>query len=73
MKPEFVEFLQEPQLTTMESKLSKQLDADLIAAMRRLSPEQKLNAFLAHCQLMMELYQAGQRIRSESSKTKFKS
>jgi hypothetical protein len=57
----------------MESKLSKQLEADLIAAMRRLSPEQKLNAFLAHCQLMMELYQVGQRIRSESSKTKFKS
>jgi hypothetical protein len=41
----------------MESKLSKQLEADLIAAMRRLSPEQKLNAFLAHCQLIMELYQ----------------
>lgn len=57
----------------MESKLSKQLETDLIAAMRRLSPEQKLNAFLAHCQLMMELYQVGQRIRSESSKTKFKS
>jgi hypothetical protein len=57
----------------MESKLSKQLEVDLIAAMRRLSPEQKLNAFLAHCQLMMELYQVGQRIRSESSKTKFKS
>ncbi len=57
----------------MESKLTKQLEADLIAAMRQLSPEQKLNAFLAHCQLMMELYQGGQRIRLESSKTKFKS
>jgi hypothetical protein len=57
----------------MESKLSKQLETELIAAMRRLSPEQKLNAFLTHCQLMMELYQVGQRIRSESSKTKFKS
>ncbi len=57
----------------MESNLSKHLEADLIAAMRLLSPEQKLNAFLTHCQLMMELYQVGQRIRSESSKTKFKS
>ena len=57
----------------MESKLSKQLEADLIAAMRRLSPEQKLNAFLAHCQLVMELYHVGQQIRAESSKAKFKS
>jgi hypothetical protein len=54
----------------MESRLAKRLEEDLIAAMRRLSPEQKLNAFLAHCQLVMELFQAGQQIRSKSSKSK---
>jgi len=35
----------------MQSKLARQLQEDLIAAMQRLSPEQRLQAFLAHCRL----------------------
>jgi hypothetical protein len=33
----------------------------LLAAARRLTPEQRCNAVLAHCQLMMELHVAGQK------------
>jgi hypothetical protein len=36
----------------------------LIAATQRLTPEQRLNAFRAHCQLMMELYTAGHQLRA---------
>jgi hypothetical protein len=53
-------------MAAMESKLARQSEQDLIALMRRLTPEERLNAFLAHCQLMMELYQAGQQLRSAS-------
>ena len=48
----------------MESKLANEAKLALIAAARRLTPEQRLNAFLAHCQLVMELYAAGQKVRS---------
>ena len=51
----------------MESKLAKQLQNELIDAMRQLGPEEKLNAFLTHCQLMMELYTAGLQQRSTSN------
>jgi hypothetical protein len=47
----------------VESKLANDAKQALIIAARRLTPEQRLNAFLAHCQLMMELYAAGQKLR----------
>jgi hypothetical protein len=47
----------------MESKLAKEAREALIADARRLTYEQRLNAFLAHCQLVMELHASGQRIR----------
>jgi len=46
----------------MESKLAAEAKSALLAATQRMSPEQRLNAFLMHCQLMMELRLAGQRI-----------
>jgi hypothetical protein len=52
----------------MESKLAKEARLALLADARRLTPEQRLNAFLAHCQLMMELYVAGQQIRASQKK-----
>jgi hypothetical protein len=52
----------------MESKLAKEVRLALLADARRLTPEQRLNAFLAHCQLMMELYAAGQPIRASRKK-----
>jgi hypothetical protein len=48
----------------MESKLAAEAKRSLLAANQRLTPEQRLDAFVVHCRLMMELYHAGQRIRS---------
>jgi hypothetical protein len=59
----------------MDSKLSqrrlgREVDQDLLTATQRLTPEQRLDAFLTHSRLMMELYQAGQRAReSRQAKT----
>jgi len=47
----------------MESKLAQEIDLALVAAMRRLTPEERLDAFLEHCELMMELFQAGRQAR----------
>ena len=49
----------------MESRLARQAEADLLETMRRMTPEQRLNAFLEHCQLVMQLYNAGQRQRAK--------
>ena len=42
----------------MESRLARQLEEDLVAAERRLSPRERLVAFLAHSRLMAELHAA---------------
>jgi hypothetical protein len=47
----------------MESKLAKEAEQELVAATQRLSPEERVNAFLTHCRLVMDLYEAGQRMR----------
>ena len=48
----------------MESKVAKEAERALVEATQRLSPEERLNAFVAHCRLVMELYEAGQRART---------
>jgi hypothetical protein len=48
----------------MESKLAKQAKLDLVALTQSMTPEQRLEAFLAHSRLMTELYLAGEQIRS---------
>ena len=48
----------------MESKVAKEAERALVEATQRLSPEERLNAFLAHCRLVMELCEAGQRARA---------
>jgi hypothetical protein len=57
-------------MSVMESKLAEQAKLALMAATQRLTPEQRLNAFLAHCQLVMELHQAGRQLRSAPSQTR---
>jgi hypothetical protein len=47
----------------MESKLANEAERALIEATQRLSPEERLNAFLEHCRLVTQLYEAGQKIR----------
>ena len=44
----------------MESKLARELDRALVEATQRLTPEERLNAFLTHCELMIELHRAGE-------------
>ena len=53
--------------STMESKLAREAQQALIADCRLMTPEERLNAFLEHCQLMAALYEAGQQLRSESN------
>jgi len=48
----------------MESRLARQAEAALLDTMRRMTPEQRLDAFLEHCQLVMELYDAGRQQRA---------
>ena len=48
----------------MESKLAREARQALLAESQLLTPEERLNAFLEHCQLMMALYEAGQKLRS---------
>jgi hypothetical protein len=47
----------------LQRRLGQEVDQDLLAATQRLTPEQRLDAFLTHSRLMMELYQAGRRAR----------
>jgi hypothetical protein len=53
----------------MESKVAKEAERALVEATQRLSPEERLNAFLAHCRLVMELYEAGQRARGQAAQS----
>ncbi|MHB8478636.1 MAG: hypothetical protein ACYDBZ_20460 [Steroidobacteraceae bacterium] len=51
-----------------ESKLAAQAKLDLVTLTQSMTPEQRLEAFLTHSQLMMELYMAGEEIRSKSGR-----
>jgi hypothetical protein len=48
----------------MESKLAKAAERALVEATQRLNPEERLNAFLVHCRLVIELYEAGRKMRA---------
>jgi hypothetical protein len=48
----------------MESKVAQDAERALVEATQRLTPEERLNAYLAHCRLIMELYTAGQKLRT---------
>ena len=52
----------------MDSRLANEADRALIETARRLTPEERLNAFLVHCRLLAELYQAGERIRAQEQR-----
>lgn len=48
----------------MESKLANEAERALVEATQRLTPEERLNAFLEHCRLVMDLYEAGEKMRA---------
>ena len=43
--------------------MSQMAERELVKATQRLSPEDRVKAFLAHNRLVMELYEAGRKIR----------
>lgn len=48
---------------SLQQGRGREVDQGLVAATQRLTPEQRLDAFLTHSRLMMELFQAGQQAR----------
>ena len=46
----------------MESKVAEAAEQALIAQTQALSPEHRLNAFLVHSRLLMELHKSGLRV-----------
>ena len=54
----------------MKSKLAEQARLERLAINQSMTPEQRLEAFLAHNELMMELYLAGERMRAAERLTK---
>jgi len=48
----------------MQSKIATAAKNALIASAERLSPEERLNAFLAHSRLLIELHAARARLRN---------
>jgi hypothetical protein len=51
----------------MESMLAQRAREELVTNTQLLTPEERLNAFLEHCQLMMALYEAGQELRVDEA------
>jgi hypothetical protein len=47
----------------MKSKLAMEARRALVAATRKLSPTQRLDAFLVHSRLVAELHAAGEKLR----------
>jgi hypothetical protein len=50
----------------MESKLAQEAERALVDATQRLNPEERINAYLAHCRLVMQLYEAGRKLRADA-------
>jgi hypothetical protein len=54
----------------MKSKLAKQSKLALLAANRRLTAEQRLESYVVHCRLVMDLYAAGQQARTARAQSR---
>jgi hypothetical protein len=46
-----------------QRRRGQEVDLGLLEATQRLTPEERLNAFLTHSRLMMKLYDAGRQAR----------
>lgn len=53
----------------MQFRLARETERALIEATQRLSPEQRLEAFLEHGRLVMELYEAGGQMKRPTTPT----
>jgi hypothetical protein len=54
----------------MKSKLASQAKAALLVAAQKLTPEERLNAFLQHCRLMMELQRGGRDLEASARRAR---
>jgi hypothetical protein len=53
----------------MQSKLAAQSKRSMLAANQRLTPGQRLDAYLIHCRLMLDLLHAGRRVRGRPARS----
>jgi hypothetical protein len=51
----------------MESKVAREAKQAMLEDIKRMSHEQRLEAFITHCQLMIDLVIAGERYRAEQA------
>ena len=51
----------------MESLIAREAERALVEATQRLTPEGRVNAFLEHCRLVMQLFEAGQKVRTSTA------
>jgi hypothetical protein len=52
----------------MKSKLAIRSKRALLAANQRLTPTQRLEAYVVHCRLMFDLYEAGRHLRAQPAR-----
>jgi hypothetical protein len=52
----------------VKSKLNQEADRRLVDATQQLSPEERSNAFLTHCRLVMELYEIGRELEARTGR-----
>jgi len=48
----------------MRSRIAEEAERELVEATQRLTPEQRVHAFLRHSRLLMQLHEAGKRALS---------
>lgn len=53
-----------------ESKLAQYAEQQLIEAAKRMTPEQRLAAYIAHCEQVYAFYREGQQVRDEHRRDK---
>jgi hypothetical protein len=53
----------------MKSRLASDARQDLNNELRRMTAEQRLGAFVAHCQLIVQLHRAGRAVQQRPRRT----
>lgn len=51
---------------SMESELAKRARQEQIEAAKRMTPRQRLDAYIEHCRQVYRFYEAGRQVRDEA-------
>jgi hypothetical protein len=54
----------------MESEVAKYAARELIEAAKRMSPQQRLDAYIEHCRQVHRFYEAGREVRDEKRRVR---